>query len=142
MLYNSIDEMPIGNFQAMQRYLLIDAGVGGDIEGISVKITQILAFNSKGDRASVDRGLRNIAEGLAMIVRDINPKFMAFCCIIHSINGKEVTDLSIEGITRISERLSKVRTPMGLIWDSLDTAKKKWTRRSRRTSRRDRIRSN
>ena len=37
-LYDSIDEMPIENFQRYNKYIIIDAGLGSDIDSVDEHI--------------------------------------------------------------------------------------------------------
>ena len=40
-VYDSIDEMPIVNFQKYNKYLLIDSGIGSDADDIDAHITRV-----------------------------------------------------------------------------------------------------
>ena len=43
-VYDSIDEMPIVNFQKYNKYLLIDSGIGSDVDDIDAHIVKIAKF--------------------------------------------------------------------------------------------------
>ena len=43
-VYDSIDEMPIINFQKYNKYLLIDSGIGSDADDIDAHIIKIAKF--------------------------------------------------------------------------------------------------
>ena len=40
-LYDSIDELPIVNFQKYNKYILIDSGLGSDIESVDEHIVNL-----------------------------------------------------------------------------------------------------
>ena len=43
-VYDSIDEMPIVNFQKYNKYLLIDSGIGSDADDIDAHIVKIAKY--------------------------------------------------------------------------------------------------
>ena len=48
-VYDSIDEMPIVNFQKYNKYLLIDSGLGSDADDIDSHISKIAKFIKADD---------------------------------------------------------------------------------------------
>ena len=48
-LYDSIDELPIVNFQKYNKYLLIDSGIGSDLNAFDEHITKIAMSIKSGD---------------------------------------------------------------------------------------------
>lgn len=59
-IYDSIDELPIKRFHKFNKYLLIDAGVGSDLNSISEKINRIVRFIDKEDKANAKIELDNL----------------------------------------------------------------------------------
>ena len=108
MLYESIDEMPIQNFQKYNKCLLIDAGVGSDIDDIDQHIVKIAKY-IKSDKEKAMQELQNMRQNLFMISSGISPKHLAFAALVHSINGKKVTDLSDSNLQAILESLQTVK---------------------------------
>lgn len=104
-LYDSIDEMPIVNFQKYNKYLLIDSGVGSDADDIDRHIVKIAKFIKAADTKKALQELQNMRQNLYMINNSISPKYLAFTALIHSINGKVVTDLSDENLKAILDSL-------------------------------------
>ena len=49
-LYDSIDEMPIVNFQKYNKCILIDSGLGSDVDSIDSHIVNIAKYINKGDK--------------------------------------------------------------------------------------------
>lgn len=108
LLYDSIDELPIINFQKYNKYLLIDAGIGSDINDIDEHITKLAKY-IKTDLTKASQELQNYRQNLYMIASGISPKHMAFAALIHSIDGKKVEDLSDENLKSILDDLRTVR---------------------------------
>lgn len=107
-LYDSIDEMPIINFQKYNKYVLIDSGLGSDIDSIDAHLTN-LAKLIKTDKAKASQELQNLRQTMHMIVSGISPKYLAFAALIHSIDGKEVKDLSDDNLKKILNELNRMK---------------------------------
>lgn len=108
-IYDSIEDLPIIRFHKFNKFMLIDAGVGSDLEEINSKITQILLFidRKEPDKAKVE--LENLRQGLYLVSQEISPKHLAFMVLIKSVNGKEITDISDEGLKRLQSELKVIR---------------------------------
>ena len=106
--YDSIDEMPIVNFQKFNKYLLIDSGIGSDAEDIDRHISKIAKF-IKTDSKKAMMELQNMRQNIYMVVNEISPKHLAFAALIHSIDGKRVLDYSDENLKSILKDLQHVK---------------------------------
>lgn len=120
-LYDSIDEMPIVNFQKYNKFVLIDSGLGSDVDSVDEHIVNLAKLIKKDiDKASQE--LQNLRQTMHMVVCEISPKYMAFAALIHSINGEKLTDLSDDNLKSIIEQLREVRH--SVIIDFLEWVKK------------------
>lgn len=108
-VYDSIDEMPIVNFQKYNKYLLIDSGIGSDVDDIDSHIVKIAKFINLKDSKKALQELQNMRQNLYMINSEISPKYLAFAALIHSINGKRVTNLSDDNLKAILKSISEVK---------------------------------
>lgn len=108
-VYDSIDEMPIVNFQKYNKYLLIDSGIGSDADDIDSHITRIAKFIKANNNKKALQELQNMRQNMYMVNNEISPRYLAFAALIHSIDGKEVTDLSDDGLKALLEELKKVK---------------------------------
>lgn len=122
-LYESIDEMPIVNYQKYNKYVLLDSNLGSDIESVDEHIIRIAKYIGKDDRASAMQELQNMRQNMHMIVNNISPSGMAFAALIHSIDGKEQKDLSDTHLGEIMEELKDM--PYGVFMEMLVWVKKK-----------------
>lgn len=111
-VYDSIDEMPIINFQKYNKYLLIDAGLGSDIDSVDEHIVAVAKYISKGDKVKAVQELQNLRQNLHLITNELSPRYLAFAALIYSINGKEIQDYSDEGLKDTLKKLTTVKHSM------------------------------
>lgn len=107
-LYDSIDEMPIVNFQKYNKFILIDSGLGSDIDSVDSHLVN-LARLIKTDKAKASQELQNLRQTMHMIVSGISPKYLAFAALIHSIDNKVITDLSDDNLKKILSDINYVK---------------------------------
>lgn len=122
-LYDSIDELPIVNFQKYNKCILIDSGLGSDVDSVDSHIVNIARFINSGDNKQAMLELQNMRQNLHMVVSNVSPKYLAFAALICSIDGKEQNDLSDTHLQELIEYLNEA--PHGLLLDILAKLKKK-----------------
>ena len=108
-VYDSIDEMPIINFQKYNKYLLIDSGIGSDVDDIDAHIARIAKFIKSNNAKKALQELQNMRQNMYMVNSEISPKYLAFAALIHSIDGEEVNDLSDDGLKNILAKLKEIK---------------------------------
>ena len=108
-VYDSIDEMPIINFQKYNKYLLIDSGIGSDADDIDAHIIKITKFIKANNSKKALQELQNMRQNMYMVNSEISPKYLAFAALIHSIDGKEVNDLSDDGLKKLLQDLKDIK---------------------------------
>lgn len=108
VMYDSIDELPIINFQKYNKYLLIDAGIGSDINDIDQHISKIAKY-IKNNKTLAIQELQNMRQNLFMIASNISPKYLAFAALIHSVDDKKVEDLSDDNLKALLDDIKTVK---------------------------------
>ena len=108
-VYDSIDEMPIVNFQKYNKYLLIDLGIGSDADDIDAHIVKIAKFIKANNNNKALQELQNMRQNMYMVNSEISPKYLAFAALIHSIDGKEVNDLSDDSLKNLLQDLKDIK---------------------------------
>ena len=108
-VYDSIDEMPIVNFQKYNKYLLIDSGIGSDVDDIDAHITRIAKFIKTNNNKKALQELQNMRQNMYMVNNEISPRYLAFAALIHSIDGKEANDLSDDGLKALLKELKEIK---------------------------------
>jgi hypothetical protein len=121
-LYDSIDELPIKRFHKFNKYLLIDSGIGCDIDSINEHIAKIGAF-LKDQPDEAKKQLENLRQSLYFIMEEMNPRSLSFIVLIHKIDDVLITDLSDNNIKNLSDKLSCEK--VSFIHKIMESVKKK-----------------
>ena len=103
--------------------MLVDSGIGSDLNDINGHIAKIARYISKKDEKNAQAQLENLRTSLYMIANETNVRHLSFAILVKSINGKEVTDLSDENIKRIADSFDNEKK--GIIDRVIDSIKKK-----------------
>lgn len=121
--YDAIDELPIKRYHKFNKYMLVDSGIGSDLNDINNHIAKISRYISKKDEKNAKMQLENLRTSLYMISEETNVRHLSFTILVKSINGKEVHDISDENIKRIAESFDNEKK--GFIDRVIDSIKKK-----------------
>ena len=121
-IYDSIDELPIHRFQKYNKYLLIDSGVGSDMQDVLGHIDRAKIY-IKSNPAMAVTELENMRQSIYLVADELSPKYMAFAALVHKIDGEEITDTSDAGLKRVLEILSEAKK--GWLDGVLNSVKKK-----------------
>ena len=107
-LYDSIENLPIILFSKVQKYQLIEQGIGSTIADFDKHFEMAIEFLKHDKKDKVIKELSNIRHLFWHSLNEVNPSHMAFCCFIKSINGEEITDYSENSLIKIKEKLSDI----------------------------------
>lgn len=121
-IYDSIDEMPIQRFQKYNKYMLIDSGVGSDIQDILNHIDRTKIYIKANPSMAVAE-MENMKQAIYLVAEEMSPKYMAFAVLVHKIDGKEMNDLTDTGLKKVLEILSEAKK--GWLDGVLNSVKKK-----------------
>lgn len=108
-IYDSIDEMPIVNFQKYNKYLLIDSGVGSDADDIDAHITRVAKFIKANNNKKALQELQNMRQNMYMVNNEISPRYLAFAALIQSVDGKEISDLSDDSLKNTLDNIKVIK---------------------------------
>lgn len=108
-IYDSIEELPIINFQKYNKFMLIDSVIGGDIADIDVSVLKVLKYIQQGDIDMAVKQLDNMRNAMHLVVQEISPKYLAFTALLAEIDGKPITDVSDSNLMSILEVLNTER---------------------------------
>ena len=107
-LYDSIDEMPIQRFQKYNKYLLIDSGVGSDVQDIINHIDRAKTYIRANPAMAVTE-MENMRQAIYLVTDELSPKYMAFAVLVHKIDGKEMNDMSDAGLKNVLSILNEAK---------------------------------
>lgn len=120
LLYDDIEQMPIDRYNKLNKYWMLQDSIGSSIGDFDKnhysKLLMLL-----DDKKKLQKQLENFRILVYNIMTEVNVEHLSFACMIHSINGEELTDLSQEGLKGTLSRLSK----LGLTQELLKKKSKK-----------------
>lgn len=124
-LYASAEEMPIKRYNKFQKYLLVESGVGSDVESAGRHLSKLFEFigGSMKDESLVEA--KNLFYNFYMIQQEENLPAMALACLVASIDEEPVVDLSEENLKVIVEKLSFFGFTQKEVKARIDEIKKK-----------------
>ena len=122
-MYDTIEELPIVRFHKYQKLLLIDAGIGADINAFDQRIEKTRRFLMDGKTDKAQQELENLRQSVFLIQSGINPKHRAFAALVAKLDGVECGDVSDDGLAKLTETLNDA--PESELTAKLDAVKKK-----------------
>jgi len=103
--FESIEELPAKRFHKFNKYLLIDSGIGGDINDVSQHLSKIEAFINKGEKEKALKQVKNLRQCFYQVAEELHVGHLSLIILIKTINGKPLNDLSDENVRRLSDKL-------------------------------------
>jgi hypothetical protein len=126
-MYNSAEELPIKRYSKFQRYNILESGVGSDIESIGSHFGKMFEFlNYKMNEEALQEA-KNLYYNFFLILQEVNLPGLAFCCLLHSIDGEPLYDLSEDNLKAVCDRLDKIGITQASIVTHSSEVKKKST---------------
>lgn len=122
-MYDTIEELPIVRFHKYQKLLLIDAGIGADINAFDQRIEKTRRFLMDGKTDKAQQELENLRQSVFLIQSGVSPKHRAFAALVVKLDGVECNDVSDDGLAKLTEMLNDA--PEGELTAQLDAVKKK-----------------
>lgn len=105
VLHDDIDQLSIEQFNRINKYWMLHDNLGSDFSDIDrVHISKILIVADNKEK--VTKEVDNLRILIYNIIHEVNPLQMAFACLVYSIDDKEITDFSDEGIKKILKTLN------------------------------------
>jgi len=124
--YDSIDEMPTERFFTYNRMLLLDSGIGGDMEAIDGHITKIMGYVTRDKKEEATQELMNMRSSFYFVIENMNPKHLSFAALVHRIDGKLMTDFSDENLRNLVKQFSQWGANRGFYERAIEAVKKKF----------------
>lgn len=125
VLFDSIDNLPMGRFEEFNRFFMIDAGIGSDVESIDAHITRIRVFNGQGKTDDVEKALLNLRQNMIFAIKNVSPAVNCFYSLIDEINGRKVRATSLEDVERLKSELDKTGITINKVRGLISSLKKK-----------------
>lgn len=122
-LYDSVNDLPIGRFHDYNRSLMLDAGIGGDMEAADAHMAKIVAFLKAGKTDLAAGEMENLRQGLWLVMNGMTPRHSAFASLIASVDGKSTDGWTDSQLDALLKELPDI--PVGELVKELDGIKKK-----------------
>lgn len=106
LLYDSINNLPAHQFSKMQKYQMIERGIGSNISEFDVHLEKVSEFLKHNETNKAIQELKNMRQLFWHTLNEVDPSHLAFCCQIHSIDGEIITDYSEKSLEDMRKRLS------------------------------------
>lgn len=113
--YSDIDDTPIGRYNAFSANILYDCSVGNTMEAINERFESMDAHLEAGNNREARIERNNLQITFFSIMSQVNFAARALICLIYSIDGEKVTDLSEGGIATTLEKLNEIEISIGEI---------------------------
>jgi hypothetical protein len=123
-LYNSIKELPISASKKMHSFILQESGIGNTIQDIDSRLERLMLFLTAGNNPEALEEAKNLRFALFSTISQMSFESAAFGCLVKSVNDKENTDYSQEGLQNLVAQLSKAGLSAGMVTDILEDVKK------------------
>ena len=123
--FSSIKDLPFTRFNDFNRFVMMDAEIGGTIQDFDKFVVRMNEFITKDLKDEAVKELLNLRLNVNNILNGINYRGLAFACLIKKMNGKEVHDVSLDNINKILKTLSGSGMTIGNVTDKVDELKKK-----------------
>lgn len=121
---DSIDNLSMDRFMIHTRYVLIDSGVGSDLDTVDQhynKMAQFFVANQPKKALAVHSNLR---QSVYFIMSNLSTELMAFMPLITHVGNVAQRDLSDDGLKKLHDKLAPKITK-GALSRVLDSVKKK-----------------
>ncbi len=105
MIYNEIEQLPITRFMLANKYWMLHDSIGSSIEDFDKNHYSKFALIA-GEKEKCLKELANFRILVFNIMNENNVQHLSFACLIHSVNGVEITDLSEENLRNVLKDLS------------------------------------
>jgi hypothetical protein len=123
-LYTDIRELPIKRHIEFQKHLLIDSGIGSNMEDVAEHYKKLFGYLSKEHLPEAIAEAQNLYKNVYAVINGQNTKLDTLSCLIHSINEEERSDTTDEGLLATVEMMKETGITWGMIDDELGNLKK------------------
>ena len=122
-IYDAIDELPMLRFHKYNKMLLVDAGIGSDLQDFDTHIEKAMRYarSKTPELAAIE--LDNMRQNVYFIQTGISPKHLAFAVLVKSIDGEPYNDLSDDGLQKVVDMFGDV--PVKELTAQMEAVKKK-----------------
>lgn len=101
VMYDSIEELPIVRFQAYNKMLMIDAGLGSDLTALDGHLARVSEYIKANELQNAATEIDNLRQTLYNVQNGLTPHFLSLIPLMAEVDGKAVDDLSDDGLKEV-----------------------------------------
>jgi hypothetical protein len=125
-LYDSIEDLPVKNYNLFNEYSLQDNQIGSTMQDVTVRFEKFDKFLMAKDFDSLLQERKNLQQTFYNMIGKVNFPSLQFACLIHSINGKRIFDYSQENLQKEIDKLSDLGLTQKTVRTEGSSLKKKF----------------
>jgi hypothetical protein len=114
MIFDDIEQLPVERFNKANKFWMLSDNLGNSFEDID-KVHLSKFFLIADDKEKLLKEVNNLRVLVYNIISETHPDQLAFAALVHSVDGREVNDLSDEGLRTLIIELSNKGLPIGEI---------------------------
>jgi hypothetical protein len=105
--YDTVDTLPIKRYQLLQKYSLIDGGIGSTFEDVLRHFQKFDNFIEAGDLESISIERENLLMNFTFMLDEKSTATYTLATMVKSVNGEifDVTDETIDELVELLECL-------------------------------------
>jgi hypothetical protein len=123
VFYSDVTNLPIKRYQLIQKYSLIDAGIGSTVSDVLRHYTKLDKFIEVKDYEALFTERENLHMNLLNILSEDNTTLYLFASLIESIDGEKVT-VNDDTIDELVDLIERCDLSYGVMRDVTDFKKK------------------
>jgi hypothetical protein len=123
VFYSDVTNLPIKRYQLIQKYSLIDAGIGSTVSDVLRHYTKLDKFIEVKDYEALFTERENLHMNLLNILSEDNTTLYLFASLIESIDGEKVV-VNDDTIDELVDLIERCDLSYGVMRDVTDFKKK------------------
>lgn len=125
--YDDIEELPMSRFHKYQKMLLIDSGIGSDLQAFDRRTERARRFIMQGKKDEAMQEFNNLRQCIYFIQQEFSPKLTAFAALVTGIDGRACNDVTDDALAEVAKLLQdgsvkEIESRLGSVKKKIDTA--------------------
>ncbi len=124
VMFTDIRQMPFKRYIEFQKHLLIDSGIGSTMEDVSSHFQKLFSYLNHEKIPEAVTESQNLYRNIYAVLNGHNTSLTTICCLVKSLGGKYVNDISDEGLKKTAAILIDKGITLKEIETQLEEVKK------------------
>lgn len=127
-IYDNIKELEMQRMNLFKKFIQIDLGLnpepGKPLGFVDEMVSKSIQFARAGKQTESEQELSNLRQSLWQKAIELNPAYLAFACIVKSIDGKKVDINSDVDVSEVNELILKKKLKDSEVLETNEYVKK------------------